>query len=113
MREKPRDNSRLLHILDSIKNIEEFLIDKTKEDLLNDKLLYYATVKNLEIIGEAAYMLTPEFKESHPDTSWKDIVRMRHILVHGYYQIDPQIVWTTVQHDITPLKSIIETYLCE
>lgn len=74
-------------------------------------MLYYAIVKNLEIIGEAAYMLTPDFKESHADTDWKDIINMRHILVQGYYQIDSRIVWATIKNDLPPLLKQIEGYL--
>ena len=111
MREKPKDYGRLLHISASLQNISEFLEDKTQEDFSNDKLLYYAVVKNVEIIGEAAYMLTSEFKDAHPDTSWKDIVRMRHILVHGYYQIDAAILWHTIINDLPPLRKQIDSYL--
>jgi len=76
-------------------------------------MLYYAIVKNLEIIGEAAYMLTNEFKEAHSATNWKDIINMRHILVHGYYQVDSRIVWVTIKNDLPILEKQIEEYLKE
>jgi uncharacterized protein with HEPN domain len=113
MREKPKDKGRLLHIQEAITNIEEFLNGKSAEDLSNDKMLYFAVVKNLEIIGEAAYMLTNDFKETHSSTNWKDITNMRHILVHGYYQIDARIVWVTAQNDLHPLRVQISNYLKE
>ncbi len=95
MREKPKDKGRLLHIQQSINNINKFLTGKTASDFLEDQMLYFAIVKNLEIIGEAAYMLTEDFKNGHDATNWKEIIRMRHILVHGYYQVDSRIVWIT------------------
>jgi uncharacterized protein with HEPN domain len=113
MREKPKDYGRLMHISDALANISEFLHGKSVEDFLRDKLLYYAVVKNLEIIGEAAYMLSTEFKESHPETTWKGIVRMRHILVHGYYQIDAHIVWSTIEQDLPNLEAQIKSYINE
>lgn len=113
MREKPRDKGRLQHILLSIDNINKFLDGKSAEDFLLDSILYYAVIKNMEIIGEAAYMLTDQFKTSHPETNWKDIIKMRHILVHGYYLIDSSIVWATIKYEINPLKEQIEQYIAD
>ena len=75
--------------------------------------MYFAIVKNIEIIGEASYMLSPEFKESHPDTDWQVIIAMRHFLVHGYYQVDPEEVWNVIEQDLLPLKTQILSYLNE
>lgn len=99
--------------MESLNNITEFLEGKTAEDFLLDKLLYFAIVKNLEIIGEASYMLSLEFKENHPMTSWKDMIGMRHILVHGYYQVDSRIIWATIVNDLPTLRKQIEDYLKE
>lgn len=113
MREKLRDQGRLHHILQAIDNISAFMEDKSAEDFLSNQMLYFAIIKNLEIIGEASYMLTHEFTESHPATSWKDIIRMRHILVHGYYQVDSRIIWKTIMEDLPLLKEQISGYLEE
>lgn len=113
MREKPKDKGRLLHIQQAINNINQFLDDKSAEEFLTNQMLYFAIVKNLEIIGEAAYMLTQDFRDSHSDTDWKDIIHMRHILVHGYYQIDSRIVWVTIKKDLPVLLNKIEGYLME
>lgn len=113
MREKLKDRGRLRHILMALDNISEFLEGKSAEDFLSDKLLYFGVVKNLEIIGEASYMLTPEFHTEHPRTSWQDMIRMRHILVHGYYQIDSRIIWDTIVNDLPVLREQILGYLNE
>lgn len=113
MREKPKDKGRLLHILEAISNIESFLQGKNAEDFLLDKLLYFGIVKNLEIIGEASYMLTKDFRDCHNETSWNDIITMRHILVHGYYHIDSKIIWATIKYDLPPLKLQIENFIKE
>ena len=70
MRERIKDYDRLLHIREAIANVYEFMEGKTVNDLTNDKLLFYGVVKNVENIGEAAYMLTKEFIERHPSTPW-------------------------------------------
>ena len=61
MRERIKDYDRLLHIREAIANVYEFMEGKNVNDLANDKLLFYGVIKNIEIIGEAAYMLTKEF----------------------------------------------------
>lgn len=111
MREKPRDSARLKHMLHAIDNIQRFINDKDVDEFEVDSLLYYGVVKNLEIIGEAAYMLTKEFQDQHSLTPWKKIIGMRHFLVHGYYQVDAGEVWLTVNRDIMPLKSQLSQYL--
>ena len=113
MREKIKDFDRLLHIKESIDNVFEFMEGKTVNDLSNDKLLFYGVVKNVEIIGEAAYMLTKEFIASHPETPWIDIIGMRHILVHGYYTASPLFIWDTYKNDLDVLKQQIEEYISE
>ena len=67
----------------------------------------------MEIIGEAVYMLTKEFRTEHPDVDWDVIEGMRHVLVHGYYQIRPRQLWNTVVNDIPELKPYIEKYFSE
>lgn len=113
MREKPKDKGRLLHILQAISDIDSFMEGKSAEDFLNDRMLYFAIVKNMEIIGEASYMLTKEFRESHPATPWDNIIHMRHILVHGYYQVDSRIVWAAIKNDLPVLKEQLQEYLIE
>lgn len=113
MREKPRDKGRLEHINMAIGKIETFLKDKSADDFLSDDMLYYAVVKNMEIIGEASYMLTKEFRMAHPATPWDMMIKMRHILVHGYYHVDSRVVWVTINNDLPVLKTQILTYLQE
>ena len=113
MREAVRDLDRLLHIQECMNNIQEFVENKTFDEFVADKLLFYAVVKNVEIIGEAAYMLTKEFCAEHPNTPWKDIIGMRHVLVHGYYTTSKNFIWATVQQDLPILRPQIETYIQE
>lgn len=98
---------------EAIDNVRQFLSGKTEMDFLQNKMLYFAVVKNMEIIGEAAYMLTRNFTDTHPLTSWRDIIRMRHILVHGYYQIEASIVWESIESDLPLLHCQIEQYIEE
>jgi uncharacterized protein with HEPN domain len=111
MREKPKDNDRLLHMLEAIDNIFEFVNGKSFEVYKKDKILRFAIIKNLEIIGEAAYLLTRDFKNKHGTIDWADIIGMRHILVHGYYQIKDEIIWATIETELEPLKARLQKLL--
>ena len=113
MREKVRDKGRLEHILEQLNNIESFLNGKSLDDLQKDKILQYAVIKSIEIIGEAAYMLSSEFRETHPEVEWDGIIRMRHVLVHGYYQISVPLVWSIIEDDLPSFRDQIEKLLTE
>ena len=113
MREKLKDKGRLLHILEAIDNLIEFTDGISFEEYQGSKILRFAVIKNLEIIGEAAYLLTEKFKSEHPETEWESITYMRHVLVHGYYQIKDEIVWATIQTDLQPLKTQVTSFLKE
>ena len=113
MRERVRDKGRLEHILQAIDKVFEFSNGVKREDFQKDSILYFAIVKNIEIIGEASYMLSLEFKDSHPDTDWQVIIAMRHFLVHCYYQVDPEEVWNVIEQDLQPLKDQILEYIKE
>lgn len=113
MRESLRDRERLEHMLSAIGRILRYTNGKTFEDLTADDMMYYAVVKNIEIIGEAANMLTVEFTEQHPQTPWKQVRGMRNYIVHEYFQIDDVVVWDVVTNNLSELKQQIESYLDE
>ena len=113
MREADRDLIRLQHMLESIRNVNKFMEGMTLADLDDNPMLYYAVVKNIEIIGEAAYMLTQDFIKSHPQTPWKFIIKMRHILVHGYYQIEAHQLYNVYTEDLPLLLPQIIGYVEE
>ena len=113
MRENVRDRERLEHIVEAIDCILDFSDFKTKEELEADKLKFYGIVKNIEIIGEAAYKLTHAFCCEHPETPWEFIMKMRHVLVHDYYQISTREVWKVVKEDLQPLRKQVARYLDE
>jgi uncharacterized protein with HEPN domain len=113
MREQLRDKERLEHILAAIDRVARYTKDKTFDDLLADDMMYYAVVKNIEMMGEAANMLTSEFQESHPETPWKMVKGMRNYIVHEYFQIDNAVVWDVVTNELSTLREQITRYLAE
>lgn len=113
MRETLRDPSRLRHMIDSINNVFLYMEGKSESDLVSNSMLFFAVVKNIEIVGEAAYKLTLEFKDTHPATPWRQIVAMRHILVHGYYQVSASEIYNVYKTDLPGLLTQISSYLDE
>ncbi len=88
---------------------DKYSLEETK---LNP-IIFYGFVKHIEIIGEAVYMLTKEFRANHTEVEWEAIEGMRHVLVHGYYTIRPEQVWQVITVDIPALKPQIEKLLSE
>ena len=111
MREKVRDKGRLEHILQACNDL---LTSKDKykfEEIKDNTILFYGFVKLAEIIGEASYMLTKEFRASQPQIPWEQMIGLRHVLVHGYYTIKPKQLWNIIEKDIPVLKPQIENLL--
>ena len=92
MREPRRDRLRLQHMLDACDALMEFVSGRKEEDLLTDKMLLAAVSRQIEIIGEAASMLTLELRAQHPDVPWKQIVGMRHKIIHEYFAVQTDTV---------------------
>jgi len=113
MREPLRDGERLKHIMEAIHYIETASNGVFQEDISSNAILRHALTWNIMVIGEATNKLSKEFCEAHPDTPWRNIAGMRHVLVHDYYHIDVNELWSVIQDDIPVLKSQIEKYLVE
>lgn len=89
------DKERLIHIVKSIKKIEKYTEDIHFDEFESNEMLQDAIFKNLEIIGEAAYKISDETKESYNHIEWRKVEGLRHKLVHDYYKVDLGIVWET------------------
>ncbi|MDR0828787.1 MAG: DUF86 domain-containing protein [Prevotellaceae bacterium] len=108
MREQVRDKSRLEHIIEAIDFAIEFTQGVSFDEYQKNNMMRFAVVKNLEILGEASYKLTNEFTTAHSEVEWKTIIKLRHVLVHGYYQLEDIVIWEIVQNDLPPLKEQIQ-----
>lgn len=98
-------------MVEAIHNVNQYMEDKSESDLADNSMLFYAVVKNIEIIGEAAYKLSVDFKEAHLETPWRQIIAMRHILVHGYFQVTHSEVYNVYVKDLPVLLDQLNTYL--
>ena len=113
MREQSKDKVRLEHIVQAIERIKRYTSEKCFDDFNTDDMMYYAVVKNIEIIGEASNLLTKSFKDEHPATPWKLLTGMRNYIVHEYFQVDNTVVWDVIQNDLPQLEAQVKDYLNE
>ena len=113
MRERARDKGRLLDIIEYADNVTMLIEGYDLQKLVADKRTYYSVVKNVEVVGEAAYMLTKAFKRTHPVVPWKFIQGMRHFLVHDYATIDDKELYNTAINDIPVLRQQVAQYLAD
>jgi uncharacterized protein with HEPN domain len=104
------DRERLLDILEAIGKIQSRQ-GMTRSSFDTSDLLQVWIVHYLQIIGEAASRLSDEIRERFPDISWGQIIGMRHVLVHGYFDVDLDIVWAAVEVNLPILKTQVEAML--
>ena len=105
------DAIRLRHMLDAAEEALGFAQSRKRHDLDNDRMFMLALVKDIEIIGEAAYQVSEETRRNLPEIPWDDILGMRHRLVHAYFDINLDILWATVQEDLPELVAVLRNVL--
>ena len=101
---------RLLDILEAIERAEKHA-EKGRAVFERDELVQVWILHHLQIIGEAARSLEPEFQERFPEIPWGKIIGMRNVLVHHYFEIDTDIVWSVVEKDLPVLKRQVQELL--
>ncbi len=107
------DLIRLRHMLDAARDAQNFARGRSRVDLDHDRMLVLALMKALEIVGEAAYQVSPLTQSQYPEIPWADIIGMRHRLVHGYFSFNLDILWKTIEDDLPHLISVLEAILGE
>jgi uncharacterized protein with HEPN domain len=104
MKKELTDNVRVSHILDAIKEIEKYLNSVSFDEFIANSEKRFATIKQIEIIGEACNRMSQSFKDSHSEIKWKEINGFRNISIHEYFGVDNQIIWEIAQNDLPILK---------
>ncbi|MBW2062470.1 MAG: DUF86 domain-containing protein [Deltaproteobacteria bacterium] len=94
------DITRISHMLEEAQAAVSFCKDMSFEEFCNDRKTVNATVRSIEVIGEAASKLSKTFQEKHKNIDWRDVLSMRNVLAHAYFEIDHEIIWKTVQGDL-------------
>jgi uncharacterized protein with HEPN domain len=111
MRSELGDKIRLQHILDAIQEIQKYLVAIDFPVFLENSMIRFACIKQMEIIGEASNHLSVELKSKFSDIEWSQIVGMRNVFAHEYFGIDSSLVWEIIKSDIPELKDKIKHIL--
>lgn len=107
------DKLRVHHVLDAIHEVENYLVAVTYEDFKNNSEKRFATIKQIEIIGEACNHITPALKEKHSAIEWRSINGFRNISIHEYFGVNFKLVWEIAKNDLPLLKEIFQKILIE
>lgn len=99
------------HILESIKIIEGYLGDASKEEFMKDTKLQDAIIRRLEVIGEAVKNIPSELREKYPKVPWQTIAGTRDKLTHHYFGVDLELVWLVLKEDLIELKMNVKRIL--
>ncbi len=111
MRSSFGDKIRLVHILDAITEIEQYINQTDFDTFLKNSMMRFASVKQLEIIGEASGQVTDDTKNKFPEIAWNKMRGLRNILVHEYFGIDNKVVWEIIKEDLPELRQQVELLL--
>ena len=98
----------VIDIIDSIEKIERYVGDLDFQLFKEDIKTYDAVLQNLLIIGEASNKIPESVQKNYPDIDWRGIIGMRNIIVHGYFKINPEIIWETIQKRLPELLDHIK-----
>ena len=107
------DRVRIAHMLEAAAAVGEFVAGRERSDLDRNRMLLFALVRAIEVLGEAASKVSMETRVSLPEIPWPAIVGMRNRLIHGYFDIDAEIVWKTVTVEVPPLRDLLQRALGE
>jgi len=99
---------RLRHMLDAARNAMTFVEGKGRTDLDQNPMLMFALVRAVEVIGEAASKVSRNFQERFSEVPWPRIIGMRHRLIHGYDDINLDILWETITVALPPLVRALD-----
>lgn len=101
------DVTRLEHMVEAVREILDYVHGRDLEYVRNDRPLYQLIIRDLEVLGEAASRVSQSYREAHPEVPWRDMIDLRNRLIHAYFDVDLDIVWKTVQHDLPALLPVL------
>jgi uncharacterized protein with HEPN domain len=101
------------HLIDALNSAIRFARGRDRKDLDSDEMLLFALVRAVEVAGEAASRVSPETRAELTELPWDSMIGMRNRLVHAYFDINHDILWTTVTEAAPPLVERIRKVLID
>jgi uncharacterized protein with HEPN domain len=108
---QPEDRVRLQHMLDAAETAIQFVHNRERSELDQDRMLLFAVVRAVEVLGEAANKVSTATRQQYANLPWRAASAMRNRLIHGYFDIDKDVVWNTVTLELPPLAESLRTIL--
>ena len=109
MQDRLGDKVRLQHILDAIGEIEDYTKDVELEEFKSNSMMFNASIRQLEIVGEASNRLSDKVLEENKDIPWARIVALRNLAIHEYFGIDYNAIWLVIRNRLPELKGQISS----
>lgn len=113
MQDRLGDKIRLLHIIDAISEIENYLQNSDLETFVNNSMMFNATLRQLEIIGEASNHLSEFVLNENPSIPWARIIGLRNLVIHEYFGVDDFTIWNIIKINLPVLKENIILLISE
>ena len=107
------DKVRLMHILDAIAEIETYIKDVDIDTFINNSMMFNATLRQLEIIGEASNRLSENLMLNSPNIPWARIIGLRNLVIHEYFGIDDFTIWNVIKINLPTLKENVALLLAQ
>lgn len=107
------DTTRLQHMVEAMQEILEFTKGRDLQSIMADRPLQHLIVRNLEILGEAASRVSAPYRQEHLRIPWRDMIDLRNRLIHAYFDLNPDVIWKTVQQDLPKLLAEVKTILAD
>lgn len=95
-----RDRAILAHMLAAIDRIEELVARIDRDTFDRDWVIQDAIIRELEVLGEAAGRVSPDFISANPTIPWREMTGIRHKLIHDYFVVDLSVVWETAVRNV-------------
>jgi uncharacterized protein with HEPN domain len=102
-----RDLDRLEDILSAAGDVIEFCAGLTRDDFASRKAVRFAILHSLTIIGEASSRLSEDYRANHTEVPWRRIIAFRHRVVHGYGELDLELVWEIARTLVPELRDLV------
>jgi len=113
MQDRLGDKIRLMHIIDAINEIDSYTKDVDLDHFCKNSMMFNATLRQLEIIGEASNRLSAEIVNNNSSVSWARIIGLRNLVIHEYFGVDEYTIWNIIKINLPDLKQKIGIILSE
>lgn len=105
------DRTRIREMLAAAVEVIDLAGGRSAPELATDRMRFLATIRLIEVVGEASISVSADFKASNPDIPWREMADTRNRLIHGYYDVDPEVIAGIVERNLPDLVKSLQSVL--